>query len=132
MEFVNELNVFKDIIADLSGVSVYLMALYVFTKAMGIAAWVYLGKRIIDAVSGFFKAGITKQEARAIEDENYKFKREVEIAKSDCLREGEHHKKMVDENMRNVEVDCKRQIEEIKHKYKILKESYEHKADKDV
>ena len=128
MEFVNELNVFKDIIADLSGVSVYLMALYVFTKAMGIAAGVYLGKLIITAVSNFFKADITKQEARELEDENYKLKREVETTKSDCIREGEHHKKTLDENMRRVEADCKRQIEEIQHKYKILKESYKHKV----
>ena len=101
MEFVNELNVFKDIIADLSGVSVYLMALYVFTKAMAVFAWVFLGTKVINAVSGFFKSEVTKEEARNLDDENYCLKREL----------------------REVKANAEMEVKEIKSLYKILKEA---------
>lgn len=105
MNFVNELEVFKQIVADLSGVSVWLMALYVLTKAMAIAAWVYLGDRVIRAVVSILKADVSKEDYRKIDDDNHRLKREIEDAKSCAQRE----------------------IEGIKHKYKILKEAQQHK-----
>lgn len=101
MEFVNELNLFKDIVSTLTGASIYLMGLYVFTKAMGIAAWVYFGKLLITAVVSILKADISKSEARDLDDENYRLKREIAEVKSSTSME----------------------VEKVKHLYKILKES---------
>ncbi len=98
---MNELEIFKDIVVDLTGASVWLMALYVVTKAMVVGGWVFLGNKLINAVVKIYTRDISVEEAKIYREKC----QELEI------------------KIKDVEADCERKVEEYKHTYKLLKES---------
>lgn len=103
---LDELQLLKEIVGDLSGVGMYMMLAYVCMRIIIVFAWVYTGKHVISGILSIFKADITKQEARELDDRNHNLKRE----------------------MADVRAEAKREVEEVKHLYKILKESSDNES----
>jgi hypothetical protein len=98
---INELEVFKSIVSDLTGASVWLMALYVVTKAMVVAGWVFLGNKLINAGVSIFTRDISVDEAKIYKDKCHELEGKI----------------------KDVESDCKHEVEEYKHMYKLLKQA---------
>ena len=98
---MNELEIFKGIVSDLTGASVWLMALYVVIKAMVVGGWVFLGNKLINAVVKIYTRDISVSDAKLYQDRCQELETKV----------------------KDTEADCKRQVEEYKHMYKILKEA---------
>ena len=98
---IEELQILKGIVGDLSGVSIWLMVGYIFMRIAIVAAWVYTAKLLIQAAKGVLTAEVTKDQYRSIDDENHSIKRDMEALRSKTDME----------------------VQEVKHLYKILKES---------
>ena len=104
---IEELEILKGIVGDLSGVSIWLMAGYIIMRLSIVLAWVYTAKLVIQSLKGVFMADITKQQYRLIDDENHSIKRD----------------------MQEVKANAKMEVEQVKHLYKILKEAKGSKDD---
>lgn len=98
---IEELEILKGIVGDLSGVSIWLMAGYIIMRISIVCAWVYTAKLVVQAAKGALTSEVTKDQYRAIDDENHSLKRDME----------------------DLKVKTGIEVQEIKHLYKILKES---------
>jgi len=98
---IDELEILKTIIGDITGVGIWGVVAWILyklaTAGMMLGAFVYTVK----TAYALFSCPITKSEAESLKDDNHKLKREVE---------DEKHK-------------CKTEVENLKHMYKILKEA---------
>jgi hypothetical protein len=102
-EMIEELEILKLIIGDLTGVGVWGIVAWILyklaTAAMLLGGVIYA----INAIYKVFTTSVTKQEALLLQHDNDSLKREIENQK--------HQRKM--------------EVENIKHMYKILKEGIE-------
>jgi hypothetical protein len=102
-KMIEELEILKLIIGDLTGVGVWGIVAWILyklaTAAMLLGGVIYA----INATYKVFTAPVTKLEASKLQDDNDSLKREIENEK--------HQRKM--------------EVENIKHMYKILKEGIE-------
>jgi len=104
---IDELKILQSIVGDLSGLGAWLVAAYLSYKVIFLAAIIYLIKFIVNGILNYFRAGITRQEAEAIQAEM-------------TSRAGRHEAAM---SAKDCQIEKARsETEKVKHMYKILKE----------
>ncbi len=98
---IEELKLVQEIVGDLSGVGLWVFAGVLLLKLVNVAAIIYMVKFVVEKTYLLFKCPITKKEAERLQSEN----------------EG------LQGSIKEVKLNAKMEVEEIKHLYKILKES---------
>jgi len=120
---IEELNLIKAIVGDLSGVGLWVflgtISYMLITKMVLYVGLGYLVKLIAGKVAEYFKADITKAEAEELESENDRLKKDADAARTEADRQ-----RIIDgASVEALKTKHKIEIEDIKHLYKILKES---------
>lgn len=105
---IDELKILQSIVGDLSGLGAWLVAAYLSYKIIFLTAIIYLIKFIVNGVMDYFRAGITRQEAEALQAEM-------------TARQGRHEAALSAKDCQIVKAG--QETEKVKHMYKILKEA---------
>lgn len=111
-DFTAELEILKNIIGDLSGVGLWLVAAYLFYKLTIITAIGYTIHYIVKAVSTHFKAPITRAEADALKDKLRVLDVDLDVAN-----------KIWESRLEVQRTSSQAELERVQHLYKILKEA---------
>lgn len=105
---IDEIKILQEIVGDLSGLGVWLVAAYLAYKVLFLAAVAFSLKFIVIAVLDYLKADITRADAKKMMDSTADVCAQV-------TRERAEHSAAI--TLKNAEIN------EIKSLYKILKES---------
>jgi len=120
---IEELTLIKAIVGDLSGVGLWVflgtISYMLITKMVLYIGIGYLVKLIANKVSNFFNADITKEGQNALESEV----EQLRLSQVATRAEAERRKILDGVNEEALKTKHKIEIEDIKHMYKILKES---------
>ena len=112
---IDELEIIKGIVGDLSGVGIYVMIGYVLMRILTVGAWLFFGVTLItfifNAATASFGSVSTSEHSKTTEIVG-NLKREIALLTN--IHETE---------ISIIKSKCKIEVEEIKHLYKILKEA---------
>jgi len=120
---IEELELIKAIVGDLSGVGLWVflgtISYMLITKMVLYVGLGYIVKLIATKISEHFKADMTQDEAKELESENDRLKEQAQDSKTEQQRQ-----RIIDgANIEAMQSKHKRELEEVKAMYKILKEA---------
>ena len=120
---IDELTLIKAIVGDLSGVGLWVflgtVSYMLITKMVLYIGIGYLVKLVANKVASHLKGDLTREGVNAIESEIKNLRKEM----AEIRAEDERRVIMQDANLEALKTKHKAELEDIKHMYKILKES---------